>query len=216
MPGWLSARPPGRMSRYGFVCGEPGCRANAVTSFDSRWIDASFCVMARHAIFLSGPIGTGKTTLGRELAVKLSGSFIDGDGFSDPTTRWYCSILKTSRSIVHHASCIIEHNGSLVVIAYPLGCMNWIYFRRKFTDIGAIPLFVSLRASYSAIVDKRRGRLFSPEELDRIKIMISEGYGDRPFSDLVIDTDEGDFHTTLAELEAKIRPMLALSGVHLT
>lgn len=62
-------------------------------------------------------------------------------------------------------------------------------------------------------MDERRGRLFSPEERDRIKVMISEGYGDRPFSDLVVDTDEMNFHATLAELEARIRPMLALSGV---
>lgn len=177
--------------------------------------DAKFRSMAKHAIFLSGPIGSGKTTLGRGLAARLSAGFVDGDDLSDPDRPWYCSILQTSRAIVHHASMIMD-NSRVVVVAYPLGCLNWIYFRRRIAEVGATPLFVSLRASYSAIVDEQRGRLFDVKEHERIKIMIAEGYGSRPFSDIVIDTDQANLEATLAVLEGRIRPMIAPLGSHCT
>ena len=99
---------------------------------------------------------------------------------------------------------------NVVVVAYPLGCISWIYFRRKFIEAGASPFFVGLQASFRAIVDEQRGRAFSSKELDRIQVMIAEGYGARPFNDLVVATDRADFATTLAELERKIRHMLAI------
>jgi hypothetical protein len=160
--------------------------------------------MAKHAIFLSGPVGAGKTTLGRALAERLSGGFIDGDDFSDPDRPWYCSILQTSKAIVHAGITILKDRDA-VIVAYPLGCINWIYFKRTFGDAGARPLFVSLRASYSSIVDQRRGRTFTREEHDRIQVMIAEGYGARPFFDLVLDTDKASFLATLAELERETR-----------
>ncbi|MGO4816219.1 shikimate kinase, partial [Cupriavidus sp. 2MCAB6] len=45
--------------------------------------------MQPYAIFLSGPIGAGKTTLGKALATELGGGFIDGDDHSDPDLPWY-------------------------------------------------------------------------------------------------------------------------------
>jgi hypothetical protein len=163
--------------------------------------------MAQHAIFLSGPIGVGKTTLGRAFAERLSGGFIDGDDYSDPDRPWYCSVLQTSRAIVQAGMTILKSRDA-VVIAYPLGCINRIYFRRKFGDAGVVPLFVALRASYPSIVDERRGRTFSSEERERIQIMIAEGYGARPFSDLVLDTDRASFLATLAQLEREIRRLI--------
>jgi hypothetical protein len=168
---------------------------------------ASFPKMAQHAIFLSGPVGVGKTSLGRALAERLLGGFIDGDDFSDPDRPWYCSILQTSRAIVQAATTILKSRDA-VVVAYPLGCVNSIYFRRKLGDAGVMPLFVGLRASYSSIVDERRGRTFSSEERDRIQIMIAESYGARPFSDLVLDTDTASFLATLAQLEREVRRLI--------
>ncbi len=98
---------------------------------------------------------------------------------------------------------------STIVIAYPLNCINWIYFRRKFEEGGVRPFFVSLRASYASIVNEKRGRVFSSEEQDRIQVMIAEGYDARPFSDLVIDTDLAGFSATLAQLEGEIRRLMA-------
>ena len=61
--------------------------------------------MPKHAIFLSGPIGTGKTSLGRMLAEKLGGAFIDGDDHSDAsplvlldTADESCGLTNQSRS----------------------------------------------------------------------------------------------------------------------
>lgn len=158
----------------------------------------------RHAIFLNGPIGSGKTTLGRGLADRLAGGFIDGDDFSAADRPWYCSIHSTSKAIVREGLTVLMH-APTVVIAYPLGCVNWIYYRRHFTDAGVRPFFVNLRASYLSIVAADRGRAFSAQERQRIKVMIDEGYAERRFSDLTVDTDQQDFAATLDHLERTIR-----------
>ena len=97
----------------------------------------------KHAIFLSGPIGAGKTTLGRALSERIGGAFIDGDDHSDPGRPWYCSILRTSAA-VHRTGLASLDGKPAVVVAYPLNCMAWTYFQRKFEDAGVRPLFVSL------------------------------------------------------------------------
>ncbi len=51
------------------------------------------------AIFLNGPIGVGKTSLGRALARNLGSAFIDGDDHATPGKPWYGSSLSTSRSL---------------------------------------------------------------------------------------------------------------------
>lgn len=159
--------------------------------------------MLKHAIFLNGPVGVGKTTLGRALAEEIGGGFIDGDDHSAPNRPWYGSILQTSRSILATGLSVLENHPS-VVIAYPLGCVNWIYHKRKFEEAGIRPLFVGLRASYEGIVSPMRSREFSIAEQARIKIMLREGYCERPFNDLVIDTDAMPFDMTVQHLKTAI------------
>lgn len=161
----------------------------------------------KHAIFLSGPIGAGKTTLGRALSERIGGAFIDGDDHSDPAHPWYCSILHTSAAIVRTGLAKLGSKPALI-IAYPLNCIGWIYFRRKFEGAGIQPVFVTLQASFAAITGRGRGRSFSNEEKERIQVMIAEGYGARPFSDLLVNTDGPDFAATLTQLESGIRQVM--------
>jgi len=157
----------------------------------------------RVAIFLNGPIGAGKSTLGRDLAASLGGGFIDGDDHSDPDRAWYASILRTSRSVLATGLSILETQ-PCVVIAYPLDRLTWVYYRRRFGDLGVRTVFVSLRASYEAITADDRGRRFSAEEHARIREMIAQGYGERPFSDVIIDTDAQSFEGTVALLRTAV------------
>ncbi|KQK30517.1 hypothetical protein ARD30_04100 [Bosea thiooxidans] len=165
--------------------------------------------MQRCAIFLSGPIGAGKTTLGRALAARIGGAFIDGDDHADPDLPWYGSILRTSRSVVRTGLSLLAERPYLVV-AYPLGCSSWIFYRRHFGDAGITPVFISLRASYEGIVDAGRGRVFDAEELARIRVMLAEGYGERGLSDLIVDTDRHSFERTLDDLVAGLRRYLPI------
>ena len=163
--------------------------------------------MARHAVFLNGPIGSGKTTLGRGLAAALGGGFVDGDDCSDNSKPWYAGILTTSRNIVRAGFAALETK-PVVVIAYPLGCSTWIYYRRKFGDAGVRAVFITLRASYENIVASSRGRVFSDWEHERIRTMLREGYDGRTFSDAVVDTDKAGFDETLARLTEPVTALI--------
>ena len=158
-------------------------------------------------VFLNGPVGVGKTTLGRGLAATMGAGFMDGDDYSDSSKPWYCSTLQCSKAIVRQAKSLLQKN-STVIVSYPIRCSSWIYYRRHFSDDGIETLFVSLRASFGSIVDHGRGRLFDEAEQQRIQTMIAEGYGDRPFSDLILDTDKTSFEDTLRRLTIEIERMM--------
>lgn len=158
----------------------------------------------KHAVLLDGPIGAGKTTLGRAVAGRIGAAFIDGDDHSDPLRPWYASSLRTSRSILRTALAALD-DAPAVVIAWPLRCINWVWFRRRFGEAGVKPLFVSLRAAAASIVSAGRGRSFTPAERERIAVMLAEGYGARTFSDATLDTDRAGFTETLDHLEAELR-----------
>jgi hypothetical protein len=155
------------------------------------------------AIFLSGPIGAGKSTLGRALADALDGNFIDGDDHKAPGKPWYGSSLSTARSILR-AIATFAPDGQPTIIAYPLRCIEWTYYRRRLAEHGIHTIFVSLSASYEAIIAPSRGRRFSAEERARIRTMIGERYDRRPFSDLVLETDRNDIKLTLGRLIAQL------------
>ena len=164
--------------------------------------------MRKQAIFLNGPIGVGKSSLGRALAEALGGSFIDGDDHADPGLAWYRSSLRTSRAIVR-ATLTALASRPVVVIAYPVRRSGWVFYRRKFAEAGVRVLFVGLSASYEQIVAAGRGRSFSTAERARIKIMIDEGYGRQGFNDRRIDVGGRPFAAVLQGLRATVAQLLA-------
>jgi len=164
--------------------------------------------MSKIAVFLNGPVGSGKTSLGRAVAARNGAAFIDGDDLSDSNRPWFCSILQTSRAIVRVGAGHLQQ-GKCVIIAYPLTCMNWIYFRRKFNENNIMTVFVSLKAPYETITDTRRGRHFDAGEHDRIQAMIAEGYDTRTFSDIIFDNDGFDFGAAVSRLDTELRRIIA-------
>jgi cytidylate kinase len=155
------------------------------------------------AIFLSGPIGAGKSTLGRALADALDGNFIEGDEHSARGRPWYCSTLSTAQSIERSITSFAL-NGRPTVIARPLRCIDYTYYYRRLTNHHIRMVVVTLVASYDATVASNRGRQFSIDERARIRAMIEEGYDRRPFSDFVLETDRDNIGTTLGKLIAQL------------
>jgi hypothetical protein len=100
-----------------------------------------------------------------------------------------------------------------VVIAYPLRRTGWIYCKRRFEDAGVGAVFVGLRASYASITAADRGRDFTPAEHDRIQALLEQGYAERPFSDLTVDTDKAPFEATVRLLMADLRKRLSVAQV---
>ncbi len=164
--------------------------------------------MKRSVIFLNGPIGAGKTSLGRALAGRLDGVFVDGDDHASPDRPWFASILSTSRAILAAATEALDRQ-SVAVVAYPLRCTNWIYFRGRLAERGVLSVFVGLRASHADVTAPGRGRIFDAAESERIRAMISEGYGTQSFNDVIVDTGSTTFASALAILEEKVLPLIA-------
>jgi hypothetical protein len=160
--------------------------------------------MRRHAVFLNGPIGIGKTALGRSLAAALDAAFIDGDDLSDPGRPWYASSLRTSHAIIGGILAALDGR-RLVAVAYPLRCVNWIFFRRRLGHAGIGACFIGLAGSYEQITAAGRGRRFSADEHARIKEMIAQGYGRQPFNDLIVDAGSEPFEPTVGRLVSVVR-----------
>lgn len=64
------------------------------------------------------------------------------------------------------------------------------------------------RADYASIIDESRGRQFDEAEKERIQIMIAEGYGQRTFGNLILDTDRRGFQDTLSRLAVETARMI--------
>jgi predicted ATPase len=151
------------------------------------------------AIFLMGAIGSGKTTLGRALALELGGGHVEGDDHQQPPKAWFATSLSTSRSTLR-AVLAVAASGRPAVVSYPLRCREWIFYRRRLADAGIRSAFVSLVAGEEALLAPSRGRAFTDEERRRIREMLQQGYGARRFADLAVRTDQGDAQETLARL----------------
>jgi cytidylate kinase len=156
------------------------------------------------AIFLTGPIGAGKTTLASALARALDGAFIDGDVYLMRDRPWYACSRSTARSILG-AVTAAAGEGRPAVVAFPMRCIDWLFLRGHLERRGIRMITVSLSASYDATVSPDRGRDFTAGEQARIREMIDQGYGRPPFADIALATDRAGVDETLAELRAALR-----------
>ena len=66
------------------------------------------------AIFFSGPIGAGKTTLGRSVAGPIDAAFIDGDDHADQSRPWFASSRSTNRNIADAALSALQLRPAVV------------------------------------------------------------------------------------------------------
>ena len=160
----------------------------------------------RFVILLDGTIGVGKSTMGRQLALRFGGSFVDGDDHKTKGKPWYCSSLKTCRSILGTSIQALEVK-SFVFISRPVRCLDWLYFNKHFEQTGTKVHMIGLQASFENITNEARGRAFSQGERERMTEMISEGYGARSYSDFYMRTDRQSIEATVNTLEARLRTL---------
>lgn len=153
---------------------------------------------------LDGPIGVGKTSLGRAAAPGLGFDFVDGDDHSAPGP-WLRSILRTSRATLAACETSLQSRRG-VLVSYPLRCTNWVYFNRSFARLGIDCHCIGLTADLDAI--QARDRRLSADEVARSAEMITQGYGRRAFSTAILRTDEGSFDDTQRRLMHLIRQIL--------
>jgi hypothetical protein len=161
----------------------------------------------RGVILLNGPIGVGKTTLGRALAEQLDGAFIDSDDLRDRSRTWLGEVLRGARRLVAAGMAALE-TAPVLVVAKPLRCQDWLYLKGAFAARGVPAWCVTLTADAERILDPARWRRFSEGERARIAEMLAQGYGARRFSDLIVATDAAGFAETAARLAASCRELL--------
>ncbi|WP_319517213.1 shikimate kinase [uncultured Martelella sp.] len=159
--------------------------------------------MQKAVILLDGPIGVGKSTLGRAAAASLGYGFIDGDDLSAPG--YLRSILQTNRGIARAAQDKLQSQ-TAVIVSYPIRCTNWIFFQKTFARAGIECHCIGLIADMAHIA--ARQRVLSSDEIARSREMIDQGYGQRAFSDFIVRTDEAGFDETCAQLTMKIQQAL--------
>lgn len=134
-------------------------------------------------ICINGSINSGKSTIARLLAARLAARFVEGDDHDGRDLPFEQMILHAVRRL---AAQIAEATETLV-IAYPLREQDYAALRDAAEIRGLELLVVTLSPPLEAALGKRGARVLDDGERSRIREMYSEGYHERPFSDLVIE-----------------------------
>jgi hypothetical protein len=154
-------------------------------------------------LFLTGPIGVGKTTLGGALAAALGGTFVEGDDFQQPDKPWFASSLRVARGVVDAASAAAGHGP--VVAGYPLRCIDHLYLRGRLGERGIETIFVNLSMPAERILAPGRGRAFTPWERARIAEMVAQGYDRRDWADFLFEPADAPIEENVARLLRELR-----------
>jgi hypothetical protein len=154
----------------------------------------------KQIVFLSGPIGVGKTTIGTALALRHGGAFVASDALSDPAKQWHEQIEAVNSRLIEQCLSALQ-SCDLAFVELPLDRERFEMLRRAFEPAVSVRC-ITLAASYETITSVARGRIFEGWERVRIKEMIEEGYDSRDFSDAIVRTDSNDLGQALAAVMA--------------
>lgn len=138
-------------------------------------------------IHLSGPVNSGKSDVGRALAALLpQAAFIEGEAPGLPEAmpdeqRWAGALGRLLRRIA-------ESDRPCLVTAYPLDEAGYRRLRVACVARGASLSVVTLAPPLEAALGPRGGRVPDAAERSRIRAMYAEGYHQRAFSDVTLDT----------------------------
>lgn len=161
--------------------------------------------MAGHVFLFDGPIGVGKTTLGRSVAERMGIAFLDRDALAGPGP-WINSVLSTNRRIV--STCLQElEQHPAVIVAAPTRCLDWLYLSMRFQKSGVRCHCIGLTASRRSI--ETRSRALSPSERRRSREMAAQGYGQRPFQVGTFHTDRHSIASATDALVAQLSDLRA-------
>lgn len=153
-------------------------------------------------VLLNGPVGVGKTTLGRAAAAQLGMAFLDADDFRNRAQSWCADALAN----IGRVCAAVPPEGAIV--AQALRRRDWLIYRRR---LGAERVAcVTLSASLAHIVT--RSRALAQDEIARTARMVGEGYDARPFSDVILRTDDAGFDATVDRLVAVVRDIMVVTA----
>ncbi len=137
----------------------------------------------RRVVWLTGPINSGKTTLGRALAGRWPGAvFVDGDDHDAPDGADLAARIGAAMARIER---LVLAGGERLVVAYPLDAAGYARMRAV---CGAGLMVAVLAPPLAEALRDRGGRVLTAWERARIGVMYAEGFDCPGFADLVIDT----------------------------
>jgi len=140
------------------------------------------------AALINGPIASGKSAVAHALQRILPGSIlIEGDEHDAPSglsmqARWTYTLWRITQAMER---ALDEQRPA--IIAWPASDTHYHHLYDTAQSVGGHLYCVTLRPPM-AVALSGRGRSLSIWERERVRAMYDEGYADRGFSDLILDS----------------------------